>query len=230
VKKVRVNERHDIMLGRDKVSGSAYKLTRLRSLHHGTCLLESPNLREIGKFLRSHAKGFIKARGVESVRSPIINVHLHNEEFESAVVSEFFELYRPCPSTAPVFLTDSAQDIPDIGKGFEELKSLDWIYCQTPQFTFSTHDSGQGGELPEWWQDNGPGLRLTFTARHGVFTAVDGDVDQSTGSLVGDDGVKLHEVRDWGEWLDPMCHRSHVRWINSLFGLQPTSSKDRNKP
>ncbi|KAI0484339.1 hypothetical protein GGR56DRAFT_679833 [Xylariaceae sp. FL0804] len=89
---VRVNERHDIVLdvdeehGRDgeeeekktirrtyKISGSAYKLTRRRSLHHGTCLLASPNLRRLGAFLRSPAAPYIRARGVESVRSDVAN-------------------------------------------------------------------------------------------------------------------------------------------------------------
>ena len=99
----RVNERHDIVLdqgGRDlsdpepdssnmhetayqihgeepalKVSGSAYKLTRTRSLHHGTCLLNSPNLKNISRYLRSPARPFMKARGVDSVRSPVGNVY-----------------------------------------------------------------------------------------------------------------------------------------------------------
>src|SRR5438034_4462653 len=99
---VMVNERHDIVLGHGseepgvgvidietdevesprvkatphglKISGSAYKLTRFRALHHGTCLVNSPNLNEINAFLRSPARPYIKAKGVESVRSPVGNV------------------------------------------------------------------------------------------------------------------------------------------------------------
>ncbi|KAJ5224115.1 hypothetical protein N7468_008657 [Penicillium chermesinum] len=57
-----VNERHDIVLASKeqdrgstprKVSGSAFKLTRDRALHHGTCLLDSPNIHDLGRFLRS---------------------------------------------------------------------------------------------------------------------------------------------------------------------------------
>ena len=97
-----VNERHDIVLRRDseelgkddfdietdeterprvkgtphtlKISGSAYKLTRSRALHHGTCLVDSPNLDEIGTFLKSPARPYIKAKGVESVKSPVGNI------------------------------------------------------------------------------------------------------------------------------------------------------------
>ncbi|KAI1988055.1 hypothetical protein LOZ53_002547 [Ophidiomyces ophidiicola] len=57
-----------------KISGSAYKLSSFRALHHGTCLIESPNLNAIGSFLRSPARPYLRAKGVESVRSPIGNV------------------------------------------------------------------------------------------------------------------------------------------------------------
>lgn len=102
--RARVNERHDIVLDQGsaleenewpdatnmhqtifhreskdspplKISGSAYKLTRQRSLHHGTCLLASGDLPKISQYLNSPARPFIKARGVESVRSPIGNVY-----------------------------------------------------------------------------------------------------------------------------------------------------------
>lgn len=94
-----VNERHDIVLTQQpkesarqksatgiedppegstpqalKVSGSAFKLTRNRALHHGTCLLDSPNINNLGAFLRSPARPYIHAKGVSSVRSPVGNV------------------------------------------------------------------------------------------------------------------------------------------------------------
>jgi lipoyltransferase/lipoate-protein ligase len=122
-----VNERHDIVLENGperegkkelKVSGSAYKLTRLRSLHHGTCLLSSPNLGRIGSFLRSPARPYIKARGVDSVSSPITNVNVSNAEFEEAVVSEFGELYG---NVETIFVAAKEKDVPEIKKGLDEL-------------------------------------------------------------------------------------------------------------
>lgn len=79
-----------------KISGSAYKLTRLRSLHHGTCLLSSPHLAQIGRYLRAPAAPYLKARGVESVRSPIRNVGVATEAFMEGVTREFVDMYgRP---------------------------------------------------------------------------------------------------------------------------------------
>jgi lipoate-protein ligase A len=147
--RAKVNERHDIVLEQDsqqnqnsveestprstestqaarkplKVSGSAYKLTRLRSLHHGTCLLSSPNIHQISRFLRSPAKPYIKARGVDSVSSPIANVNVSNEAFEKGVVTEFGALYD---SMEPFILTDEASEIPEIAKGLAEMKVIDF--------------------------------------------------------------------------------------------------------
>lgn len=130
--KVRVNERHDIVLDKPdeegalkpfKVSGSAYKLTRLRSLHHGTCLLSSPNLGSISKYLRAPAKPFIKARGVESVSSPITNVGMSSESFKRAVVWGFQSMYPEAGDRDSPFLiyAHAARKVPDIAKGVEEL-------------------------------------------------------------------------------------------------------------
>ncbi|KAI9885416.1 MAG: hypothetical protein M1823_002800 [Watsoniomyces obsoletus] len=114
----RVNERHDIVFdglrirnknGHNendsesgatieqpiplKVSGSAYKLTTSRSLHHGTCLLSS-DLDSVRNLLRSPAKGFIEARGVQSVSSPVGNVHVSKEAFQEAVIREFAAIHN----------------------------------------------------------------------------------------------------------------------------------------
>lgn len=130
--RVRVNERHDILLDQDsfqedarpdpndmhrtgyhrvgasppplKVSGSAYKLTRHRSLHHGTCLLCSWNVDQISDYLRSPARPFLKARGVESVRSPIGNIY---DEFgyESGKIKDF--LFRVAEAFVALHQIDS---------------------------------------------------------------------------------------------------------------------------
>ena len=131
--RARVNERHDIVLDQGsvleesdwpdaadmhrtifhpnseentplKVSGSAYKMIRQRALHHGTCLLASADLSRISQYLRSPSRPFIRARGVESVRSPIGNVHnihrdvrisspKYNFSFQEGVIRTFLKLH-----------------------------------------------------------------------------------------------------------------------------------------
>jgi lipoate-protein ligase A len=140
VSRARVNERHDIVLGNDqegsrtlKVSGSAYKLTRLRSLHHGTCLLSSPNIDSIGSFLKSPAKPFIKARGVDSVSSPITNINVANTDFEQTVMREFGDLYG---TQEPMVVVENAMDIPEIKKGFDELT----VYLLCPKYLYCSDE------------------------------------------------------------------------------------------
>lgn len=95
-----------------KISGSAYKITRQRALHHGTCLLASANLRGISDYFKSPARPFIKARGVESVRSPIGNVHhepkvssiSYNNEFQSQIINAFAQLYGISERANPIAL------------------------------------------------------------------------------------------------------------------------------
>jgi lipoate---protein ligase len=103
-----------------KISGSAYKLTRFRSLHHGTCLLSSPNLGHFSSLLRSPAEPYIKARGVESVRSRVCNVGISNPTFEDAVLAEFQSMYGQFDINEVV--GDNALEIPEIATGFKELE------------------------------------------------------------------------------------------------------------
>ena len=172
---VRVNGRHDIVMDvvsadpKDdlatrtfKVSGSAYKLTRLRSLHHGTCLLRSPNLGLISALLRSPAEPFIQARGVESVRSPVANVDVDPDTFRAAVVDEFKAMYGGgLDLSEEVGGSGEAELLGNEGirKGYEELASRAWVYGQTPRFTLSTEPT-----------DEDPRQRpvLPFTVSHGT--------------------------------------------------------------
>ncbi|KAI0467794.1 hypothetical protein F4859DRAFT_225188 [Xylaria cf. heliscus] len=271
---VRVNERHDIVLdvpadstsdpasGNEgglrtfKISGSAYKLTRTRSLHHGTCLLSSPHLPFLGHLLRSPAAPYIKARGVESVRSPVRNVgDVSNAEFEDAVVAEFLDMYADVAqgqhgesgrkSRVDVEILDAAaaatavaQDIPEVRAGIAELRSRDWIYAQTPQFTFSSHPTADDPrprpdlptDLPPSFfptdAAHAPGLQMTV--RHGQITEVvappstdpESGVAKAAGSSSLVDSLKnlhLHHVEDWRTHVGSE-NESLGRWLNRLFG------------
>ncbi|KAF2833584.1 hypothetical protein CC86DRAFT_11837 [Ophiobolus disseminans] len=159
IDRARVNERHDIVLDQGhekrtsdpqdthrtpytlddgalpkplKVSGSAYKLTRLRALHHATTLLSSPNLHIIPQYLRSPAKRHIQAKGVESVSSPVGNIGLEVKPFQKCLQDEFADMYASVDITAMV--GDEHLNVPDIKKGYDEIRTEDWMWSQTPQF------------------------------------------------------------------------------------------------
>ncbi|KAF2732426.1 hypothetical protein EJ04DRAFT_336815 [Polyplosphaeria fusca] len=221
IDRAKVNERHDIVLDQGiekrkadtddthrtpytldeewrrrplKVSGSAYKLTRARALHHATALLNSPNLRIISDYLRSPAQDFIKAKGVESVSSPITNIGLSNEEFQKGVQEEFLAMYAASSEDiAVVAVDDGLLDVADIRKGYDELLTREWIYAQTPQFTLT---------VPTW-ED----VDLEMSVHHGVIksfdlehsSSLDNAIDEIRSALMGQ---KLQDIGDWGSFLE----------------------------
>ena len=106
-----------------KVSGSAYKLTRGRALHHGTCLLSSPNLQIIPHYLHSPARGHIKAKGVESVSSPVANIGLDTVIFRDAVRKGFEEMYaRGDNVDVSVNIGERALEVPRVKEMWEEMQ------------------------------------------------------------------------------------------------------------
>ena len=164
VRSVRVNKRHDLVIDRDesqhggsvidiknhrerngdvskreplKVSGSAYKLTRGRALHHGTCLL-SADLSRVRQLLQSRGKPYIQTKGVESVSSPVGNINRAVEAFQAAVVEEFISRYgldrqsvrrvyeeqglRAGPGWAGGQIDETNAASPEIQAGLEELQ------------------------------------------------------------------------------------------------------------
>jgi lipoate---protein ligase len=126
IQEANVNERHDIVLeahsGSRKVSGSAYKISRQRALHHGTALLNS-SLDNISALLRSPSLSFITARGTESVRSAVTNLGINTKTFESAVEQEFRALYGLEADLHPTTtFGQECLEIDEVRKGYDELR------------------------------------------------------------------------------------------------------------
>ncbi|KAL9621096.1 MAG: hypothetical protein Q9160_004481 [Pyrenula sp. 1 TL-2023] len=175
-----VNDRHDVVFRAKsisqpfKVSGSAYKLTKGRALHHGTCLVSSPNLSNISQFLHSPAKAFISAKGVESVSSKIGNVLKSSatEYIDEAkldivmdeIVNRFLEcsgqvngedmLYHNIQGLNNLTgreenLSESRNIADEILAGATTLQDRDWKYLQTPRFTFVSHPEMTAGTEDE---------------------------------------------------------------------------------
>ncbi|KAI1796086.1 Lipoyltransferase and lipoate-protein ligase [Ganoderma leucocontextum] len=153
-----VNDRNDICVGKDKVSGSAYKIVKDRAYHHGTMLI-STRLDTLGELLRS-GKDTMQTRGVASVRSPVCNLrqqyaHVSHEGFVQAVVDAFRTEYdvhekvlaRPMSlsgylTTLPTLQvqvvsdSDSTENIEYVRRGMEKLQTWDWAFGQTPEFAY----------------------------------------------------------------------------------------------
>ncbi|KAL2405703.1 hypothetical protein ABEF95_000711 [Exophiala dermatitidis] len=228
---IRVNDRNDIVMRRSnadgngnelpwlKISGSAFKLTRGRALHHGTLLYSSPHIDKISDLLRSPGREYIRAKGVESVRSKVANLvftpdaHHRDQVRKSimeAVVREFWDMYGAGQPRQPgmneISLGDAeVYQTPEVAAGVSELDSDAWRFGQTPRFDFDS------GVLD--------GMSVGFQANHGVLEHLTLR-DANGGALIhrqkrqsgteheGDglghqplDGVRLSDVASWRDLL-----------------------------
>ncbi|TFK55418.1 Lipoyltransferase and lipoate-protein ligase [Heliocybe sulcata] len=147
---VRVNDRNDICVGNEKVSGSAYKIVNQRAYHHGTMLI-STKLDTLGALLRTDTETMV-TKGVDSVRSPVCNLRqfsstIDHETFVDAVVSEFRREYRVDEPIRYVNDGEGAEETDYIRNGMAELPSWDWAFGQTPEFTYSIRPRFEWGEV-----------------------------------------------------------------------------------
>ena len=143
-----VNKRHDVVIGGLKVSGSAFKIANKRAYHHGTMLIDS-DLDRLGRLLKGD-KEAIRGKGVESVPSPVTRLRdfsftADQTGFYAAAAYEFRreycgEMSNKCdiesmPGDASYFNVDDFLENKDIQDTYKELKSWDWIFGQTPEFS-----------------------------------------------------------------------------------------------
>ncbi|EJD01609.1 Lipoyltransferase and lipoate-protein ligase [Fomitiporia mediterranea MF3/22] len=142
------------------ISGSAYKIASNRAYHHGTMLI-STQLNTLGDLLHTTKETMI-TKGVASVRSPVQNLQrfdpsITHEGFVNAAVRSFQEAYGI--DEEPQFVGDDENivNIPAICKGMEELKSWDWLYGQTPEFTYTVSRLFDFGEA-----------HAEITSKHGL--------------------------------------------------------------
>jgi len=182
-----VNDRNDIYVGQDKVSGSAYKIVNKRAYHHGTMLI-STQLDTLGNLLRTN-KDTMLTKGVASVRSSVCNLQQHNpsithEAFAEAVIKAFQEEYGI--DEAPCVIEENEQllNLEYIQKGLLELPSWEWSYGQTPEFTYTMGTSFAWGDVT-----------AEIKARHGVI--------QTCGLRIASDFLDKNAIEDLVNTVEP---------------------------
>jgi lipoate---protein ligase len=230
---IKVNERHDIVMRQDseqdwvKISGSAFKLTRGRALHHGTLLFSSPNLHRISELLRSPGRGYIHAKGVESVRSKVGNLMWsagieEREQVKGLIINEvasrFWELYGSNDTAVEEHFTrvsPEKQGMPDIQAGAQELETNEWRFGQTPRFDF----------------DSGPitDIRLRFNANRGGIEQLTLSGSESAVAELRDP-VRVQGIQDWASFLKNVHHLALKTGIisSSLEGLGLRAASTRS--
>ncbi|KAK6902798.1 hypothetical protein I203_108057 [Kwoniella mangroviensis CBS 8507] len=175
IKECTVNERNDVII-RDgqkeykMISGSAYKIIQHRAYHHGTMLISS-SLTELGKSLKSNSPN-MQTKSILSHRSPVTTLNhynpsstpIHHDDFVHAVTSEFSKVYSDPTHSKKMETNEVNSDWikePKVWKGVEELKSWEWQYGQTPEFSNELEGKLSFGDLS-----------TSLTARHALITSI----------------------------------------------------------
>ncbi|KGK35134.1 hypothetical protein JL09_g5716 [Pichia kudriavzevii] len=140
-----------------KVSGSAFQISKGRSLHHGTMLLNS-DLKVLSKLLKIDPvrKANITDRATSSIPSPVTNTNIPPEVFIDVSVNSFLEKFglptnleskinkhdfdnlkvlKTGNLEVQVLKINDLLDLPsEIWDTYKQLKSWDWIFGKTPRF------------------------------------------------------------------------------------------------
>lgn len=158
-KQVQVNSRGDVVTQEDakKVSGSAYKISKGKSYHHGTMLLnlKLDILRQLLHRDESKSGSVHAMTAVSSVSSPVTNLGIDLEAFIEAVTSEFQDAYG-IRGNDTSSVTNSSDDIDqtellglsDLVSAFSPKSSLHYEIddsCELPEAIKKVRD-----ELMQW--------------------------------------------------------------------------------
>lgn len=172
---VEVNERGDITTTKlsdginYKVSGSAYKLSKGKSYHHGTMLLNL-KLDILGQLLSTSPEKngqVTSSASVASVKAKVLNIQMETDEFINCVSERFKSVYGEesilteeekeynemmgiedfidTSKTAPTFIIDENTPLNEtIYTEAEHLRLWEWRFGSTPKFTheFVNNDFG----------------------------------------------------------------------------------------
>ena len=137
---VSINERSDLVYEMKKVSGSACRIEKERSIHHFTLLLNS-DLTLIRQFLGSERKDYtIQSTATKSVPSPVNNLLKTDQEVNyesfSQKLADYLCRYLDSGVTTNHFALLDPFDFSEVQLFSKSLQSWDWLYGLTPKFKF----------------------------------------------------------------------------------------------
>ncbi len=134
------NGRNDIEVTTDqgarKISGSAFKVNKDRSFHHGTLLINT-DLSKLANYLNPNKKK-LESKGIKSTRARVanlveINPDINHENLSDAIIKEF-RRYYDAHAEVEVLDYEFLKSHPQLFEYYEQLKDWNWVYGKTPKF------------------------------------------------------------------------------------------------
>lgn len=137
--------RNDLLLDGKKFSGHAYYYQGQSAFHHGTILIKS-DLEKLGRYLQPSQKKMV-SKGIDSVRSRVVNIADLSEDITVPVVMDsleksFVEIYGKPAEEVMVDRQDQ-----DIISNYAKYASWEWRFGQTPTFDIALSERFGWGEI-----------------------------------------------------------------------------------
>lgn len=124
-----ISPRHDLWLDNKKISGSAFKQTKMGSFHHGTFLVNS-DLDKLEECLK-HSLIPKDTKSIASVRSKVISLE---QKYEGITIEDVVELIAGFFKSPVQDIDASLLSLPEIQQSFYQLRDWAWLWGETPLF------------------------------------------------------------------------------------------------
>lgn len=141
-----ISGRNDVVVEGRKFSGNAFYQNGSRSYHHGTLLIHV-DTEKMGRYL-SPSKAKLEAKGVESVRSRVVNLREYRPDLTCRQMGEHlitaFEVVYGLPAET---LSPESLDQPAVEALCKRNGSREWLYGSKLPFTFSCEGRFDWGDI-----------------------------------------------------------------------------------
>ncbi|KAG7882847.1 hypothetical protein KL906_005405 [Ogataea polymorpha] len=201
------NDRGDVVSSNTlkKVSGSAYQVSRGKSLHHGTMLLKS-DLKRLSALLKltEKRKASIQDRSTNSIPSPVENLEMCDTLFQFCAVEAFKRLHPTdgiedmvydnllVQGDSHILKLNEVNDLPEeVLEIQHELSTWEWTIGKTPKFKLIVDDDE---------------FQYQMTVEKGLITEID-SAEPALEALIG---LPFSSEKIYHVLAEPL--RSHVTW------------------
>lgn len=157
---VRRSGRNDILAEGMKFSGNAFYKNGTQAYHHGTLLVDA-DMEKLSRYL-SPSKAKLQSKGVESVRSRVVNLHALNPQITVASLMDALEdSFAAAFGISPVQITEEGLDTEAVSSYAARNKSWDWLWGRKLPFDVCAEERFSWGSLS-----------LSFRVETGIVTGV----------------------------------------------------------
>ncbi|MGM0603189.1 MAG: lipoate--protein ligase [Bacillota bacterium] len=138
--------RNDLVIGEKKFSGNAFYFGSKKAYHHGTILLDT-DIKSLVEYLQV-SKEKIISKGIESVRSRVVNLKEINDKINLDLLKEELEKsFADIYADPKEILHYVPSEMGEIAELYKKYSSWDWRYGETTEFDIIFSNRFDWGEV-----------------------------------------------------------------------------------